>query len=404
MSAISFSWGNSWTRAPSKGGEGIGFGEELYNVHLLYNSLSRMGKRCHKASSRYKLNGKVGFYRDTVIQKNVIDTFMEQINNKYNYIKINNMCKFQKFEGEITNYANNVYTITVGNKDVTIPYSIMHKYPVFPDSMMEADHLKIGSTIMLVKKDEQTYYPDHETYGIGNCQEHAPNVDGAYLLKDAEPWKMNCSFQEIICKLSNILPEISDKERSVVLQTLANQGMTEDEKLDRITNLVVFPLEFKESATLEKKKSLFFPAKRSKDEFAQPKEIVESIVAMCNCVDQKPCKLVIGVDNKTNKTNRLQDEIASRYPQMYSLDQFQNTFLVPFIKSYTFDNPILMSSLKYNWYNYHGDLVLVIDIDYKGMPIVCKGGILPYRCDSAKMCVEGPDMVNMIAKLINHIE
>ena len=90
---------------------------------------------------------------------------------------------------------------------------------------------------------------------------------------------------------------------------------------------------------------------------------------------------------------------SSNYPQMANLDQFQNTLLVPFIKSYTYDNALLMSSLKYNWYNYNGDLILIIDINYHGDPIICKGGRLPYRCDSAKMIAEGVDLVNMVKKL-----
>lgn len=314
------------------------------------------------------------------------------------------MCKFQKFIGEITNYTNNVYTITVGDKSVTIPYSVMHKYPVFPTSMMESGHLKIGGNIHLVKKDEQTFYPDHETYGISNSQEQIHYVDGSYLLKDAKPLKLECSFNELLSKLSNIMPSIPEGKRNEVLQILVNQDLRDEEKQSRLTSLVAFPLDFEESETLEKKKSIFMPANRSKDENAQPKEIVESIVAMCNTSEQKPCKLIIGIDDKTNLTNKLQDEIATRYPNMDNIDEFQNTFLIPFIKSYTYNNPLLLSSLKYNWYSYHGDLVLIIDINYKGAPIVCKGGILPYRCGSSKHCVEGPDMVSMIVKLSENID
>lgn len=106
----------------------------------------------HQTSSLYKLKGKGGSYRATIIQENIIETFLEQLNIKCNSLNINVMCKFQKFIGEITNYTNNVYTITVGDKSVTIPYSVMHKYPVFPTSMMESGHLKIGGNIHLVKR------------------------------------------------------------------------------------------------------------------------------------------------------------------------------------------------------------------------------------------------------------
>lgn len=391
-----------WRRAPNDEKE-VSYSIETDRVYLLYRSLSRMGKKYHQVSNLYKQKGKGGPYRATIIQENIIETFLELSNIKNSHFNINIMCKFQKFIGEITNYTNSVYTITVGDKKITIPYSVMHKYPVFPTNMMEAGHLKIGGSIHLVKKDEQTFYPDHETYGISNSQEQIHYMDGTYLLKDVKPLKLGCSFNELLGKLSTIMPSIPEDKRNEVLQVLANQNLGDEEKQGKITSLVAFPLDFEESETLEKKKSLFIPAYRSKDENAQPKEIVESIVAMCNISEQKPCKLIIGIDDKTNLTNKLQDEIATRYPNM-DLDEFQNTFLIPFIKYYTYDNPLLLSSLKYNWYDYHGDLVLIIDINYKGAPIVCKGGILPYRCGSSKHCVEGPDMVSMIVKLSENID
>ena len=54
---------------------------------------------------------------------------------------------------------------------------------------------------------------------------------------------------------------------------------------------------------------------------------------------------------------------------------------------------------RYYWCNYNGNLILIIDINYHGDPIICKGGRLPYRCDSAKMIAEGVDLVNMVKKL-----
>lgn len=130
----------------------------------------------------------------------------------------------------------------------------MHKYPVFPTSMMESGHLKIGGNIHLVKKDEQTFYPDHETYGISNSQEQIHYVDGSYLLKDAKPLKLECSFNELLSKLSNIMPSIPEGKRNEVLQILVNQDLRDEEKQSRLTSLVAFPLDFEESETLEKKR------------------------------------------------------------------------------------------------------------------------------------------------------
>ena len=312
------------------------------------------------------------------------------------------MCKFNKFIGTVTNFFNNMYTISVDGKSIHMPFEVMHKFPTFPTSMMEEGHLKTGVNVTMVKKDERTYYPDHETYGVNN-QEPKLNVDGSYLLKDAKPYKQTNSFTELMTKLNVLLPSLPEEKRMETLKVLMASDMTEEQKTEKLTTLVSFPLEFEESQTLEKKMSLFYAPGNPRDDKAQLKEIVESIVAMCNCEEQKQCQLVIGVNDKTNKTCKLQDEIATNYPQMDTLDQFQNTLLVPFIKSYTYDNPMLMSSLKYNWYSYNGDLILIIDINYHGDPIICKGGRLPYRCDSAKMVAEGMDLVNMVKKLTRKI-
>ena len=94
------------------------------------------------------------------------------------------MCKFNKFNGKVTNYYSNMYVIEVDDKTIYIPFSVMHKFPAFPQSMMEDGHLKIGVTVIMVKKDEKTYYPDHETSRVNNNQEHKLNIDGTHLLKD----------------------------------------------------------------------------------------------------------------------------------------------------------------------------------------------------------------------------
>ena len=308
------------------------------------------------------------------------------------------MCKFEKSIGKVTNYYNNIYTIQLEDKTLHIPFYVMHRYPAFPTAMMEEGHLRIGVSVTMVKKDEMTYYPDHETYGVTNTQEHKLKVDGSYLLKDAKPYKQTNSLSEMMAQFNTLILSLPENQRLETLNIIAASNMNEEQKIEKLTSMVDFPLDFVESQTLEKKASLFYAPGIPKDNNAQIKEIVESIVAMCNSEEQKPCRLIVGVNDKTNKTCKLQDEIATIYPQMTNLDQFQNTMLVPFIKSYTYDNAILMSSLKYNWYNYNGDLILIIDINYHGDPIICKGGRLPYRCDSAKMVAEGVDLVNMVKK------
>ncbi len=373
----------------------------LANFNKVHLALRRMKGKCHQVSSIYKGKGLVAPYKSNATQEMWIETLIDEFNNKNKIITqkhINIMCKYNKYIGTITNYINRMYIIAVDNKTIYVPFEVMHKFPVFPLTMLENGHLKVGEKITMVKKDEKTFYPDHETYGIKAQQEQKQTVDGSYLLKSAKPYKKEQSLQELTAKLSELIATLPVETRMETFKILTAADMTEEEKTEKLTSLVEFPLDFEESQTLEKK-SLFFSPKNQKDDKAQLKEIVESIVAMCNCEEQKHCQLVVGVNDKTNRTCKLQNDIATNYPQMETLDQFQNTFLVPFIKSYTYDNPMLMSSLKYNWYSYNGDLILIIDINYHGDPIICKGGRLPYRCDSAKMVAEGMDLVNMVKKL-----
>ena len=367
------------------------------NAYQIYQALKRMQNKNHQASSVYKSKGLDAPFKTSQQEENRLETIIDHFNNNLKDIKT--MCKFNKFNGKVTNYYSNMYVIEVDDKTIYIPFSVMHKFPAFPQSMMEDGHLKIGVTVIMVKKDEKTYYPDHETYGVNNNQEHKLNIDGAYLLKDTKAYKQSNSLPKLMAQLSTQLPSLQEDLRLETLKVISAINMTEEQKVEKLTSIVDFPLDFVESQTLEKKASLFYAPGYTKDDRAQLKEIVESIVAMCNSEEQKQCQLIVGVNDKTNKTCKLQDEIASNYPQMANLDQFQNTLLVPFIKSYTYDNVLLMSSLKYNWYNYNGDLILIIDINYHGDPIICKGGRLPYRCDSAKMVAEGVDLVNMVKKL-----
>lgn len=375
----------------------IGSNRAIINAHQMHHALKRMQNRSHQASSHYKVKGLGSPFKTSHQQEIWLETIIDNFNNNLKHIKT--MCKFEKSIGKVTNYYNNIYTIQLDDKTLHIPFYVMHRYPAFPTAMMEEGHLRIGVSVTMVKKDEMTYYPDHETYGVTNTQEHKLKVDGSYLLKDAKPYKQTNSLPDMMAQFNTLILSLPEDQRLETLNIIAAGNMTEEQKIEKLTSMVDFPLDFVESQTLEKKASLFYAPGTPKDNNAQIKEIVESIVAMCNSEEQKQCRLIVGVNDKTNKTCKLQDEIATIYPQMTNLDQFQNTMLVPFIKSYTYDNAILMSSLKYNWYNYNGDLILIIDINYHGDPIICKGGRLPYRCDSAKMVAEGVDLVNMVKKL-----
>lgn len=46
----------------------VNYGKEPDRVYLLFHSLRRMSKKYHQTSSLYKLKGKGGSYRATIIQ------------------------------------------------------------------------------------------------------------------------------------------------------------------------------------------------------------------------------------------------------------------------------------------------------------------------------------------------
>ena len=77
-----------WRRAPNDEKE-VSYSIETDRVYLLYRSLSRMGKKYHQVSNLYKQKGKGGPYRATIIQENIIETFLELSNIKNSHFNIN---------------------------------------------------------------------------------------------------------------------------------------------------------------------------------------------------------------------------------------------------------------------------------------------------------------------------
>lgn len=72
------------------------------------------------------------------------------------------------FEGVIKSYDGRIYEICLPNEDTAIlKHSTVHKMCSYPETMMEGDHLKVGSTIHLcriVKPDKISILPDHRHY------------------------------------------------------------------------------------------------------------------------------------------------------------------------------------------------------------------------------------------------
>lgn len=324
------------------------------------------------------------------------------------------MSRLKKAQGTVVKFGNGIYTVKVDNKVVTIPSGVMHRCVEFPSDMLEDGHLKMSCELALVRKDDSTYYPDHTFYptaknsllGIqrsssilfpGQKQSSAQLVDGSYLLTGVPSYVEVKDYETFMAELSALLPLMPNDKRGQVLVALTSTD-SDTEKMKAIMKIVPFPVKFTESTRLEKKSSLFFPASKSqleKDRNAQLKEVADSVIAFCNSKERRPCHVIVGIFDETNEPSGLQNEIATRYPGM-SLDKFQSTVLVPFFLSYTGNNASLMASLDFEWYNISENLVLIIDINYTGAPVVVKGGRLPYRCGTSKSVAEMSDMVSYI--------
>lgn len=317
------------------------------------------------------------------------------------------MNNFVQKIGKVEHFDGVIYILQVENSTIEIPEKKMFRCVKFPDDMMDNGHLKVGSVIHLAKMGNKPYYPDHSVYECLNSPARFFSADGSFLLDDpavkpypVEHGDFETFTKEVAAKMGSM--ESTDRERLVKLLTDSN--MTKEEKMEEVSKWGILPVTFVESESLEKKSSLFFPAgkgktdvsKWEKEKNVQMKEIVETIASFANSKSPRPCKLIIGIDDKSSRTTGLQNEIASKLPQMRTLDQVQNTFIVNCIRDYSYRNAALLSSLTYNWYKLGKDLILVIGINYSGQPVIVKDGKLPYRSGSSKNVIEGTQLVDYI--------
>lgn len=323
------------------------------------------------------------------------------------------MSNFVQVIGKLVSFDRGNYIFQVGNANIEIPDYKMFHFVTFPDHLMENGHLKTGSEIRLVKKDDQTYYPDRRHYEWMKRSTLSNSADGTHLLEDpaVKPYPVACDdFRTFTRDIATMMGNMNSADREMVLSLLMDSSKNEEEKKQEISKKGILPVNFVESESLEKKSSLFFPAgkgrtdasdKLKKEKNVQMIEIVETIASFANSKSPRPCQLIIGVDDK-DRTTGLQNEIASRYPSMRTLDQFQSTYLVTMIKQLTYENASLLQSLAYNWYRLGKDLILVIDINYTGKPVLVKGGRLPYRSGSSKNVIEGTQLVDYILDYKTH--
>lgn len=315
--------------------------------------------------------------------------------------------------GTVISFANGIYTLKVGAQTAKIPWGVMHRCVDFPNQMLEDGHVKVGEKMALTQKGEATYYPDHAHYMPKKEKTPASGasttfssktavsddlfVDGNYLLKGLQPYSVAMDYSAFMTDLSVILPSLESEKREQILLELASSH-SDDFKMTAISAIAGLPVCPVESSRIEKKEHLFAQTSKKqleKNRHAQLKDICETVISFCNSKEQRPCKVIVGLSGQDNTPTGLQKEIAAKYPGL-SLAKFQSTVLVPYFLSCTCNNTLFVSSIDFQWYNLGGNLILVIEINYTGNPIVTKGSVLPYRHGSSKRVSEGTEMVSFI--------
>jgi len=308
----------------------------------------------------------------------------------------------KQINGKVISFENEYYYVKIEDSTRVIPikYETMHKYVQFDVDMMENNHLKIGTNIRLIQKDNGICYPDHTAYNHKQQKFNQPqNISKCNnLLENVPEFTENVDFDSFVNRLADLMPSIRNDKIKKILNILASEALSKSEKVNQILKHVHIPIVPVESKMVERKSSLFHPAdgiEPANDPNKQMKEITETIASLANANTTDPRIVIVGV-NDDGSICGIQREIAERYPKM-NLDQFQNTFLVNFIRNYTGRNDTFMSSLDFNWYQHDRKLILVITINYVGLnPVICDGKIIPYRTGSSKSKVTGNDMVDFI--------
>ena len=308
------------------------------------------------------------------------------------------MKKVEKVSGTVAQCLNDMYTIVLDNgKILHIPFNVMHKNCDL-SSIMSDGKIEDGKRVVLFKKDEQIYYPDLGTYGFKkDCIK--PKVKGnpnelKVGVKLFEYAHMDSN--EFVNLLSQSLGKLNPITLSKILLIQGSQ-ISECEKQKEIRALVPLPFERKdESVDFERKSSFLHLAGESEhtnEKNGQLREIADCLVAIANSKGQG--SMIIGVDDKDpEKVKGVEDEIAELYPQM-NRDQFLATVVGNVFHTYIGD-PAFEQSLSYDWRILNDHLVCIIDVDYKGDPIVVGNGCLPYKSGSRMSKATGSQMVKLI--------
>lgn len=303
---------------------------------------------------------------------------------------------FKKIKGYIYSVTDKYYILRVDGEQITIAKSVMHKMVEFPKNCMDEDSLRNNIEIDLMRITEDgnvSYYPDHSVYELKQEQSLAPEK----LLENLE--ELSISPDNYLEKLSEKLPEMKSEERLHILQLFEKRddSQVKDELMRLLGSTSCLP---NEDEDVEYKSSLFHCAqgsKYSKERNGQLMEIIMSVAAIANTARRGVVYVGIKDKQKHYEAAGIEEEIARQYPSM-TLDQYTNTVITNFIRTYT-QSDVFLQGLKFRWMRYQGHLVLRIDIDFKGDLVLCNSSnspYIPYRVGSSTHCVYGYGLIDYI--------
>lgn len=306
------------------------------------------------------------------------------------------MKEYKRTKGRIYNETNTYYTLLVEGEMITISKSVMHKMVVFPKYLMNGDNLRLNIEIDIMRVTEDgniSYYPDHSVYELRQEQSIAPEK----LLEGLEELPVN--YDNYLEKLTEKLPQMNSEERLRALRLFENSNSIQS-KHELMRLLGDSPNLPDEGESIEYKSSLFHCAQGSKfnkERNGQLMEIIMSAAAIANTARRGMVYVGIKDKSKNYEASGIEEEICSKYPHM-TLDQYTNTVLTNFIRTYT-QSDSFMQALKFRWRKYQGHLILCIEIDFKGDLILCNPSnspFIPYRIGSSTHYVNGYGMIDYI--------
>lgn len=297
--------------------------------------------------------------------------------------------------GVVKSLSCGMYTVELINGMVCrVPFQVMHLRADLSNLVCNG-RIPDNTEMWFYVKDMSsgTIYPDIRTYGV--LHGGAQTSNSSKLLEGVQPYEQLTGFSDFMTDLrTNYLVNLDTDNFDKVMRVLESR-LTQDEQQKIIRSMLNMSVSVPpESKTVEWKSSLLFKAGAIETEAASSgnlQEITEQAVAFANTEGHG--EIIVGI-NKNGNPCGLENELALYYPHL-NLDQIQNTVISNFIHDYVNDSSF-MKSLSFKWRNFNGHLLLIISVDYKGLPILIGNAVMPYRSESSMRKASGKDMVRLI--------